>query len=151
MPLLFVLKICHFTAVAVWIGAGLGAPRDVRRTLLLGQPHTKELMVRLKRTAQLMNGAALATIATGLLLVFAAGGFGRIPHRIHLGLALTGAVYLAGRYLIRPVIVQIAESTRRDLAPEEAHRLGRRFSAAVGVEDLLRLVVLVLMAYPFSF
>lgn len=152
MTLLFVLKILHIAAASIWIGGGLNAPRDIRRTLALGPPHVGELMPRLRAIAQLMNASALATLVSGVALVLAAGGFARVPHRIHLSLALTLLAFAAGRWLIRPVLGEIARAIKR--APVDAATVDRimlRFRLVNGVEHALRLAVLVMMVYPFAF
>jgi hypothetical protein len=151
MILLMILKVLHLTAVAIWMGGSLTVPRDVRRTLGLGPPHTAELMPRLKGVAQLMNGAAGFTLLTGFALVVAAGGFANVPHRIHLGLFLTLLCYVAGRWLIRPVLGQLAVATKSTLSREDAEQLRRRLTRVLNVEHALRLAVLVLMVYPFAF
>jgi putative copper export protein len=151
MTLLFLLKIVHIAAASVWIGGGLSAAPDIRRTLSLGQPHAGELMPRLRGVANLMNFSALITLVSGLVIVFAIGGFARVPHRIHAGLALTLLAIVVGRWMIRPVIGDIARATRGPVAGAELDRIVGRFRRAVGVEHALRLAVLVLMVYPFSF
>lgn len=152
MTVLFSLKILHIAAASIWIGGGLNAPRDIRRTLTLGPPHPAELMPRLRAIAGLMNASALATLVTGLALVFAAGGFARVPHRIHVSLALTLLAFAAGRWLIRPVLGEIAHAIKT--APVDSTTVDRimvRFRLVNGVEHALRLAVLVMMVYPFTF
>lgn len=151
MTLLFVLKVFHVTVASVWIGGGVTAPGDVRRTLGLGPLHTAELLPRLRAVAKLMNLSALLTFLSGLALVFAAGGFARVPHRIHLGILLALLAVVVGRWMIRPAIGQIAQAAREPTTSEQASRVAARFAAAVNVEHLLRLAVLILMIYPFSF
>jgi uncharacterized membrane protein len=151
MTFLFLLKIVHIAAASVWIGGGLSAAPDIRRTLSLGEPHSAELMPRLRGVAKLMNLSALLTLVSGLAIVFAVGGFARVPHRIHAGLALTLLAIIVGRWMIRPVIGDIAQATRTPVAREQLDRIVTRFRVAVGVEHALRLAVLVLMVYPFTF
>jgi uncharacterized membrane protein len=153
IPLVFTLKVLHIAVSAVWIGGGLTAPRDIRRTLVLGQPHTGELMLRLRAISRLMNGSALLTVLTGLALVFAVGGFTRIPHRIHVGILLTVLAFVAGRWLIRPVLGQIAAAIKgpEPVSEETARRIVGKFWLVNGVEHGLRLGVLVVMVYPFTF
>ena len=151
IPLLFSLKILHLTAVAVWVGGSLTAPRDVRRTLALGQPHLSQLLPRLRGTAQLMNQSALATVLTGAALIAVDGGPLRIPHRIHLGLFLTFLAFVAGRWLIRPVLGELAMLSKGAVTPEQSKQIYAKFIAVNSVEHALRLAVLVLMVYPFSF
>ena len=152
MTLFLLLKTLHIAAASIWIGGSLNAPRDIRRTLPLGQPFVRELMPRLRAIAQLMNLSALATVLSGLALVFAAGGFGRVPHRIHVGLLLTLLAVVAGRYLIRPVLGEIARAIQApQVGQAQVDRIMVRFRVVNGVEHGLRLAVLVLMVYPFTF
>jgi hypothetical protein len=151
IPLLFTLKILHLAAVAVWVGGSLTAPRDVRMTLALGQPHLSQLMPRLRGTAELMNRSALATVVTGAALIAVAGGPMRVPHRIHLGLLLTLLAYAAGRWMIRPVLVQLAGLSKGPVTPDQAKQVYGKFATALNVEHALRIAVLVLMVYPFAF
>lgn len=151
MTLLFALKILHVLAASVWIGGGLNVSRDIGRSLSLGQPHGEELMVRLRATARLMNRSAEVTVASGVALVLAVGGFGRVPHRIHAGLALTLMAVAAGRWLIRPVIGEIARAAKEGTGPAEIARIMARFRLGVAIEHALRVAVLVLMIYPFNF
>jgi hypothetical protein len=152
MTLFLALKIVHIAAASVWMGGGLNAPRDIRRTLPLGPPHVGELMPRLQAIAQLMNLSALLTLVSGIAIVLVIGGFARVPHRIHLGLGLTLLAFVAGRYLIRPVLGEIARAIgAAPVTPEKVAQIMVRFRLVTGVEHALRLAVLVLMVYPFSF
>ncbi len=151
MTLLFVLKVLHIAAASVWMGGGLTASQDIRRTLLLGQPHVSELMPRLRAVARLMNTSALVTVLSGAAIILAIGGFGRVPHRIHLGLVLTLLVVGAGRYLIRPAITQIAQAMKAPITPQQIDQIMVRFRLGIGIEHALRVAVLVLMVYPFTF
>jgi hypothetical protein len=150
MEIYYALKVAHVVVASIWIGAGLLAPRDVRQTLLAGPLHVPALMGRLRTTAQAMNTSALLTVVTGLLLVFAGGGIAAMPLRIHVGLALTIAAYVVGRWAIRPRVVEIARSTDKELSNDEALKLATRFGRAVNLEHGLRLAVLVLMVYPVA-
>jgi uncharacterized membrane protein len=151
IALLFALKIAHVAAASVWMGGSLTVPRDIRRTLALGQPHAGELMPRLRGVASIMNWSALATLLSGVALVLVVGGFALVPHRIHAGLLLTLLAVAAGRWMIRPVIGEIAQATRAPVGPAELDRLMLRFYLGYGAEHALRLAVLVLMIYPFQF
>lgn len=150
MELYYLLKVFHVIVASVWIGAGLLAPRDVQQSLLAGPTHVPGLMGRLRTTARTMNASALLTVVTGVGLVLAGGGFQAMPLRIHLGLALTLAAYVVGRWAIRPRIVEIASCAQRELSTDEARSLARSFARAVNIEHGLRLAVLVLMVYPIT-
>jgi putative copper export protein len=151
MTLVFVLKILHVIAASIWIGGGLTTSRDIGRTLPLGRAHGEELMARLRATARLMNRSALMTLLSGIALVLVIGGFARVPHRIHVGLGLTLLAVGAGRFLIRPVIGEIARAAKEPVSPSDVARIVTRFRIGIGIEHALRLAVLVLMIHPFTF
>ena len=151
MILLIVLKIVHIGAASIWIGGSLTAPSDIQRTLGLGPPHTGALMPRLRRISEIMNQSALATFVTGVALM-AVLGFAQTPHRIWLSIFLTLAAVAAGRWLIRPVLGEIAVALKNPpVPPEQIARIMVRFRMVNGVEHALRAAVLVLMVYPFTF
>lgn len=150
METYYSLKVLHVLVGSVWLGAGLLAPRDVRDTLRAGPTFVPALMGRLRRTARVMNTSAMLTVLTGVALVLAMGGFGAVPLRINLGLALTAAAYAVGRWLIRPSVAEIAQSTALAVTGGDAERMANRFSRAVNAEHVLRFLVLGLMVYPLA-
>jgi uncharacterized membrane protein len=150
MTLLLTLKILHIAAASVWMGGSLAAPGDIRHTLLQGPPHSTTLMTRLRRISRIMNQSALLTFASGAAMM-AVVGFAATPHRIWLSVLLTLAAVAAGRWLIRPVLREIAQAISAPVAPAPLQRIMLRFHLVNGVEHALRLAVLVLMVFPFSF
>ncbi|HKY64028.1 MAG TPA: hypothetical protein VJR29_11470 [bacterium] len=148
LVLLFVVKIFHLAAMALWFGAAFSTPADVRRTLASPGSDIPALLQRLRLTAKIMNGSGLATLITGLILVQLLGGFAAVPLRIHLGLALTLLIFVVGRWMIRPAVVELSKAAREPGFAAVAGRISRKFSRAVALEHGLRIVVLVLMVYP---
>ncbi len=142
-----ILRILHLFSMAVWVGSPLNAPGDIRRTLALGYPHAEALIPRIRQSARITMAAGLVTIATGLAVVFALGGFKAVPARIHIGMGLSLLTLLWGALVVDPAWRRIAKTiqARGDLAG--AAVLSRRFTVRMGVEHLLRLSVIVLMAW----
>lgn len=142
-----ILRILHLLSVAVWVGYPLGASGDIRRTLALGPPHTDLLVSRIGRSARVTIASGLLTAATGLGLVFAMGGFGAVPARIHVGLTLTLATLAVGAALSHPIWVRIRKTitAKGDLA--EAQRAAKRFGMATGIEHFLKIAVLGIMVW----
>ncbi len=151
MELYYSLKVLHVAVASVWIGAGLLGPQDVRDSLLAGSSQVPALLGRLKKIARVMNTSALLTVVTGFALIFAGGGFAGTPMRINIGIGLTFLAYAAGRWMIRPAIMAIAGSAKRELSKQEASAMADTFARAVNTEHVLRFAVLVLMIYPFAF
>lgn len=148
---ILLLKGLHILCMATWMGGGIGFPRDVQRTVRLGREHRVELVARLRFTTAIMIPAGLATLVTGLLLVWASGGFSQVPHRIHLGLGLTLCLFVVGAGVVNPTIIRLGATVDRDLSPAEQAAIARRFRIGIAVEHLLRLTILGLMVYPFAF
>ncbi|HRI07042.1 MAG TPA: hypothetical protein PKW35_04450 [Nannocystaceae bacterium] len=151
MTIYLALKTIHILATSIWLGAAITTPADVRGALRLGPTHAEELLRRLRRTAKWMNLAGYATILSGVGLILALGGWGAVPPRIHLGLALTLLIFAVGRYLIRPSIIGIGAALREGALDRHAEGLAARITRGVWAEHALRLAVLLLMLVPFGF
>lgn len=134
--------------MSIWMGGGLLAPADVRHSLNIGAGPTEELLVRLGRTASLMNRAAMATVLSGGLLVWFRGGVQSVSPGVAAGAALAMLAIAAGRWMIRPVIRDILQAREHQLTRAEARSVARRFTFAVQSENLLRFAALVLMMRP---
>ncbi len=81
------LKLLHLLFMATWIGAVFFASGDVRRTLEAGPEHIPLMRDRVGRSLRIAAPSAALTILTGVALIFALGGMGRVPLGIHIGLA----------------------------------------------------------------
>lgn len=140
------VRLLHLASMAVWLGAGLLAPQDVRESLERGPTGVDALMPRLRRTARVMNASAYATVASGLGLIALGRGWAT-PAPIWCGLGLTLLAILIGRVLIRPAVGAIvgARDTLEALPAHARAQLARRFTLAVRAEDAVRCVVLAVM------
>lgn len=144
-----VLRITHLASMAVWFGAALLAPGDVRRTLARGKPHIDALGDRIPRTLRVSVIAGVLTVASGLGMIFALGGFAGVHPRIHAGLGLTMIALTIEVIALGPTWGRIAGLVETGAKQEELVSVGKRFSALSGVLHLLRFTVLVLMVYRF--
>lgn len=143
------LRLAHIGSMAFWLAGGVLVPGDIRRTVALGKPHTTALVARVNRSARITIGSAAATVLTGLALVFSQGGFGAMPVRIHIGLALTLATFAVGATLADPAWRKVEKILDADGDLDEARRHARRFMGAFGLEGLLKVIVLDLMIFKF--
>lgn len=145
MTLYALARLLHLVSMSVWMGAGLLAPADVASSLT-GEPEkTRALLARLRRTAQLMNFSAYATVLTGFALIFLGPGLTYTPLRIWWGLGLTILAIALGKLVIRPAISGMVEGLTEPLPAEKARHLSRLFALGVHGESAIRLIVLVLM------
>ncbi|MSS72537.1 MAG: hypothetical protein EXS64_13745 [Candidatus Latescibacteria bacterium] len=140
-----ILKMIHLLSIATWLGAGLLISGDVRRTIERGKPHTDLLPERVKRSGKIALIAGILTLGTGLGLIFNMGGFANVRPNIHIGFGLVLVMFVLRLGLIGPTWRKMEGSLGGDLA--EARRLAGRFGMLHGIEHLLWLVVLVLMAF----
>jgi hypothetical protein len=140
------VRLLHLASMAVWLGAGLLAPDDVRESVLRGAAGIDALMPRLRRTARVMNASAYGTVASGLGLITLGRGWAT-PARIWCGLGLTLVAIGIGRVLIRPAVGALvgARATLDALPAHARAQLARRFALAVRAEDAVRAMVLVVM------
>ena len=140
------VRLVHVIVMAAWMGSALLAPADVRDSLARGPDAIGPLMLRLRRTARLMNAAAYATVLTGLALVALGRGWAT-PPRIWVGLGLTLVSIAIGHVLIRPAVGALvaAHGRAEPLGTEEQAQLSRRFAQGVRAEDLTRLGALATM------
>jgi hypothetical protein len=138
-----VVRLLHILSMALWLGAALWVPGDVRRTLASGGD-AAALRARARPAVLLDLLAGIATVITGLVL---AGLLG--PMR-------TGLVIGAGVGLVLLLVALAAQwpAWQRIAALLEANDLAGaraaagRLAALSGVAHVLWLVALVLMVLP---
>lgn len=151
MSLYFLVRLLHIGAMSVWMGAGLLAPADVKYALNERPLAVDPLLMRLRRTASIMNASAYLTVASGLaliLLIALGPGIVAVRMKIWIGLALTLLAIALGRFLIRPAVMEIAQRRGEEALDEEAAaELARRFAIGVHGESALRVIILILMVY----
>lgn len=144
-----VLLFTHVLAMAIWFGGGFGLPGDIRRTLARGKPHTELLAGRVNRALALTTWSSLATIGTGLGLVFAKGGFKAVSPRIHAGLALALVAFAIHLLIVRPKASQLEKALATGEG-KDLRSIQRRIGMATGIDHLLKTIVLLLMVIPIE-
>jgi hypothetical protein len=138
------LKLLHVLSMATWLGAALWIPGDVKRTVAAGGDPAA-LGARVRPALALDLGAGLATIVTGVLLLFVHG----LPLRTGLeagsalGILLLALVAAAIRPAWKRVEAALAAGDRTAAAAG-----ARRLAALSGVGHLLWLAALALMVLP---
>jgi hypothetical protein len=145
------LRFVHITFMALWIASGGFAGSDVRRTLATGDPAQVPLLrVRMQRFAILGGVSSLVTILTGIALIFALGGFGKVPVAIHVGLTLgvilgiVGGAGIGGTWRKIDALLGPAGAPSD---PSAVAALVKRLSMHTGIFHLLWLTTLVLMVF----
>jgi hypothetical protein len=142
----YILRFFHIMSAAVWFGAVLLTPGDVRQTLERGRPHVDGLKDRLQKSVGISLRAGVLTVITGFAIVMTSGGFGNVPFRIHLAMGLAVLMLGLGFMMINPLseaICDVIDQKGEDL--EEAKSLATTFGALSGVNHLLWFITLGLM------
>jgi hypothetical protein len=143
------VRLLHFAAVILWVGAGFSVPvvADIRRTLDLGAEHGPALYARLMTTTRLVVPPAVVALLTGVALVQRRGGFGAVPARFHVALGLALLIFLVGGSQTHPAIKALGRAFGSG-DHVLAQRAARKLVWCVRTEDGLRFAILVLMVIP---
>jgi hypothetical protein len=143
---ILVLRLVHFLAMGLWFGASLLSTGDVRRTIKAGGDTTL-LNERMKRMTRVVGPSALLTIVSGVLMIFAMGGFAAVRPAIHIGLVLTIVMWVVGGggMGLKWRQIQKAMEEGKDAAALAPHL--KKMSMMAGIFQLLWLVTLLLMIF----
>jgi len=141
-----ILLVLHITSAAVLFGGAIGLVRSLRQNVG-GQ---REVFLAIARDAarrgRAMGVGSMATLITGLALIFTLGGFGSVPLQIHIALALLLVAMATSAALIQPQmlrLVHLAEAPTLD--GEAAKKSIKLIAMGQGILHLLWIVILVLM------
>jgi hypothetical protein len=142
----YLLRILHLVAMALWLGAALWVPGDVRRTLALGPEHLAGLGARIRPALRLEVWAGVATLLTGIALI----GVGA-PHRmgVVVGFVLALVLLILVMTIVLPAGKRVAALTEAGGDLTEARRLAKSLAAFSGIAHLLWLAALVAMVLPY--
>lgn len=146
--LYFAVKLLHVLAMALWLGGPPVAVFRVRLAFNAGPELAKATVERLLSITPVFIAAALATIASGAVLVVLAGGLSRIPARILIGALLVVPIFIVGGAMNRPALMKLRDHFARDGEPAAAEPFVRQFVWAHRIEQVLRVTILVLMVLP---
>lgn len=141
-----ILRFLHILSGSVLLGAALWVAGDVRRTLALGRPAVAALPARIGPALSLDLWAGVATVLTGLLVLFYQGLHPRLG--IMIGLVLTllriGVVAVGLRPAWKGVAARIASGEDVGAAEPTARKMGMWS----GIAHTLWLLTLATMVFP---
>ncbi len=140
------LVFLHVLSISAWMAAALWVAGDVKRALGLGRPYVDALAARIRPQLGLDAAAGIATLATGLLLMWEEG-------LTHPRLGITAGFVLT---LVRIGLLAAMRSKWRGLAVRlergETVRsddpAARRMSMLSGIAHTLWLLALAGMVFP---
>lgn len=140
------LVFLHVLSIAAWLAAALWVPGDVKRALALGGPHPGALGASVRPKLGLDAAAGVATIVTGLLLMWEAS-----MTRPRLGITL-GIVFALVRLGLLASMRRAFRSLAARIAAGEPVAPGdpaaRRMSMLAGIAHLLWALALAGMVFP---
>lgn len=142
----YLVRTIHLVSMALWLGAALWVPGDVRRSLALGAPHLAALPVRVRPALRINVWAGAATIASGIALALIARS-SRLG--IVIGFSISLVLFILDMTIVLPAGKRVAAAIERGGDLDDAHRLARSLSAFSGVGHLLWLAALVAMVLPY--
>ena len=140
---MLILKIFHIAFAAPWFGGTLSTVGDIRRTIALGAPHLGPLHARLRRIGLIARISGLATLLSGVGLIFYFGGFAKVATRFHIALGLTILSAVVGVVIAKTTDSLIAQGESADQATLQP--LAKRIAMFSGIFQLLWFVNLCIM------
>ncbi|MFN8673893.1 MAG: hypothetical protein U0457_17665 [Candidatus Sericytochromatia bacterium] len=148
--MLGIIKLFHIIFSSVWFASAFFTSKDLRVTLEKGSPHTELLKGRVNSVSKMNLISGIFTIITGIGLIFALGGFAAVPKAIHTSLLLTIIVLVIDLAVLNGIWNKIESIINKNESLEEAQKLSKKYSMFLGIEHLLRTIILVLMVLkPF--
>jgi uncharacterized membrane protein len=140
------ILVIHISAAAVLFGAGLGLPRLLRKSFELGAPMFKLATEEVKKRAGWTGIASLATLWTGIALIFILGGFKAAPINYHISLTLMFGAILVNLLVARPAVKRLVfEGAKPEPSRDVVQASVKRLSMGQGIMHLIWVIILVLM------
>lgn len=136
----------HVLAVSVWIAAALWVAGDVKRTLALGKPHLDALASRVRPALGLDAIGAVATLVTGVLLMWAVG-FANVRAGVNAGIVLA-LLRMGVLAFMRRAWRGILARVQAGEAVSPADPAARRMAMLAGIAHTLWLLALATMVFP---
>lgn len=135
----------HVLAAAVWLAGALWVAGDVRRTLALGKPHVDALAARVRPALVVDTLGAVATFATGVLLMWAVG-FKFVRPGVNAGI-LFALLRVGVLVLLRRPWGRILARVQAGEGVSPADPAARRMSMLAGIAHTLWLAALAAMLW----
>lgn len=141
-----ILIILHVSSAAVLVGANTGLVRNLKRTLELNKDAFVVATEDGAKRARLMGMCSLATLVTGLILIFMIGGFARAPLNFHIALAIMLGAIAFSSVFMRPNMMKLVKLGKADaIDSKSALPLIKKLAMGQGILHLLWVTMLTLM------
>lgn len=144
--LYIVLLVLHISSAALLFGGGLGMVKNLKRSLEAGQATFSVAAQDAARRGSVIGAASLATLATGLGLIFAMGGFKSVPFTIHIALTLMLLAIGVSAALIKPSTARLVQFAQAEaLEKEKVGSAIKKIAMGSGILHLIWITNLTLM------
>lgn len=141
-----ILLILHISCAALLFGGGIGIVRNLKSAFNAGKAAFTVATLDAIKRGKIMGAASLGTLATGLGLIFAVGGFKAIPVTIHIALTLMLVAVGVNSVLIRPNTMKLVKFGEADVPDSVAvHASIKKLAMGTGILHLIWITILILM------
>jgi hypothetical protein len=144
------VKLIHVLSIAIWFGPKLLVPADLRRAIADGAAAMEAAVRRINLVQKVTIAASMATLASGLAMIFLYGGFSAVPLRIHIGFGLTLAIFGLGAFGVDKTWARIRTGVKEGKDRSELDAWARRLSFLMTLENVVWLAILLLMVFKFE-
>jgi len=144
--LTIVVLVLHVLAAVLWLGPTLGLTKMVERAIPVGKDALGLAVIDFKFRGMLASVGGMSVLATGLALIFLAGGFKVVPLPTHIAFGL-GILAALNSAVYGPGTKKLALAAERydDATIAEAKAALRKMAMHSHISHLLWLAMLVMM------
>jgi hypothetical protein len=141
-----ILLVVHISAAAIALGTSTGLLRNLRRCLGAGKNAFALAAEDAQRRGKFMTASSVATLWTGVALIFTLGGFKAVPLNIHIAMSIMLVAIGVSLTIMRPTSAALLTLSRADVLDKEAvSKKLKRLVMGQGILHLCWLTILVLM------
>lgn len=145
-PLRLAVLVLHISAAALVFGGATGIVRSLKTNLELGGEAFKLATGGAARQSRIVAMSSIVTLASGLGLIFMAGGFGAVPLNFHIALAIMLGAIVVSSVTVGPSVMKLSGLALAENVDKDASlKLIKRIAMGTGILHLLWLIMLTLM------
>ncbi len=145
-----ILVVVHIACAAILFGYPLGMAGLVRRALEVSPEAFKQATAELGKRSVVASMASMATLLTGVGLIFSLGGFATVSKNFHASLSIMIAAIVFNMIWMKPSTGKLLAQAEADTVDQEAvQSLLKKLNMGSGIMQLIWIVLLALMMYRF--
>lgn len=145
------LLVIHITSAAALFSLPLGISRNLKATVALGKAAFEIAAADAARRAKLSALSSLATLWTGVGLIFVMGGFKAAPINYHISLTLMFVAIGVNFLIMRPAIGGAVQAAKQsEVSADTVRAIAKKISMGQGILHLLWVSILFLMLHRIT-